>query len=120
MNSVQTDDAFAQTGTMTKPEPGAVATGCAPRISIPRGTRSLPLPVLYFLFAFLFLACHPEIKAQFKPVDYARTEAMIPMRDGVRLYTTIDAPTSASGPLPILLLRTPYGLGEIKPEQLAT
>ena len=49
-----------------------------------------------------------------------RTEAMIPMRDGVRLYTQIDAPANASGPLPILLLRTPYGLGNITPEQLAT
>ena len=26
--------------------------------------------------------------AQFKPADYSRTEAMIPMRDGVKLYTT--------------------------------
>ncbi|HEX6648273.1 MAG TPA: CocE/NonD family hydrolase, partial [Pyrinomonadaceae bacterium] len=44
---------------------------------------------------------------------------MIAMRDGVRLYTQIDAPTTATTPLPILLLRTPYGLGEITPNQLA-
>jgi len=58
--------------------------------------------------------------AQLKPSDYTRTEAMISMRDGVRLYTQIDAPANAPGPLPILLLRTPYGLGAITPEQLAT
>jgi len=58
--------------------------------------------------------------AQLKPSDYTRTEAMISMRDGVRLYTQIDAPATAPGPLPILLLRTPYGLGAITPEQLAT
>ncbi len=44
---------------------------------------------------------------------------MIQMRDGVRLYTQIDAPATVSTPLPILLLRTPYGLGEITPTQLA-
>src|ERR671926_911487 len=68
----------------------------------------------FFLLAFA-VAAH----AQVKPSDYTRTEAMIPMRDGVRLYTTIDAPTSTQ-PLPILLLRTPYGLGAATPEQIAT
>ena len=63
-----------------------------------------------------FTAAH----AQYKPADYSRTEAMIPMRDGVRLYTTIDAPAQAPESLPIVLLRTPYGLGTTTPEQLAT
>jgi putative CocE/NonD family hydrolase len=42
---------------------------------------------------------------------YVRTNVMIPMRDGVRLNTEIFAPKSAREPLPILLLRTPYGVG---------
>ena len=67
----------------------------------------------------LFLAL-TAANAQFKPTDYTRTEAMIAMRDGVRLYTTIDAPAQAAEPLPILLLRTPYGLGTTTAEQLAT
>src|SRR3569832_1801403 len=58
--------------------------------------------------------------AQFKHTDYARTEAMIPMRDGVRLYTQIDAPPNASEKLPILILRTPYGLGDLKADQVAS
>src|SRR5262249_53712339 len=37
-----------------------------------------------------------------------RTEAMIAMRDGVKLNTAIYAPKEAKEPLPILLLRTPY------------
>jgi putative CocE/NonD family hydrolase len=41
---------------------------------------------------------------------YTRTEAMIPMRDGVRLHTVVFAPKDAKGPLPFLLLRTPYGV----------
>ena len=34
---------------------------------------------------------------------------MIPMRDGVRLYTEIYTPKKAGEPLPFLLQRTPYG-----------
>jgi len=41
---------------------------------------------------------------------YAYREVMIPMRDGVRLQTVIMVPLNASGPLPILLRRTPYGV----------
>ena len=37
-------------------------------------------------------------------------EAMVPMRDGVRLQTVIMAPANAKGPLPILLRRSPYGV----------
>jgi putative CocE/NonD family hydrolase len=41
--------------------------------------------------------------------DYARHDEMIRMRDGVHLHTVVIAPKSAPQPLPILLLRTPYG-----------
>jgi putative CocE/NonD family hydrolase len=41
------------------------------------------------------------------------SENMIAMRDGVRLYTQVYAPSHASEPLPILLLRTPYGTGPL-------
>jgi uncharacterized protein len=37
---------------------------------------------------------------------------MIPMRDGVRLQSVIFRPKHESGPLPILLRRTPYGVPE--------
>ncbi len=40
------------------------------------------------------------------------SDAMIPMRDGVRLHTKIFTPKDAGGPLPILLQRTPYGVEE--------
>ena len=72
------------------------------------------------LLLIVLLGFSYEARAQYKPTDYVRTEAMIPMRDGVRLYTTIDAPAHPTEPLPILLLRTPYGLGDTKPDQLAT
>ncbi len=40
---------------------------------------------------------------------YSRTEAMIPMRDGVKLHTVIEAPRNAATPLGLLMDRTPYG-----------
>ena len=42
--------------------------------------------------------------------DYKRTEAMIPMRDGVKLHTVILKPADISVPLPFLVVRTPYGV----------
>jgi putative CocE/NonD family hydrolase len=47
------------------------------------------------------------------------TEAMIATRDGARLYTQIYAPKNAGVPLPILLLRTPYGTGNLNPARIA-
>ncbi|MCB1018871.1 MAG: CocE/NonD family hydrolase, partial [Acidobacteria bacterium] len=35
---------------------------------------------------------------------------MIPMRDGVRLHTKIFTPKDHTGPLPFIMLRTPYGV----------
>jgi putative CocE/NonD family hydrolase len=49
-----------------------------------------------------------------KPVEetvedvYTKTTAMIPARDGVRLYTEIYAPKRRHARLPIVFLRTPY------------
>jgi putative CocE/NonD family hydrolase len=37
-------------------------------------------------------------------------EVMIPMRDGVHLQTVILTPVGQTAPLPILLIRTPYGV----------
>jgi putative CocE/NonD family hydrolase len=47
------------------------------------------------------------------------TESMIPTRDGVRLYTQVYVPTAAREQLPILLLRTPYGTGQLSSARLA-
>ena len=57
----------------------------------------------------------PSVAQTRQPADtmnfgtlYSRTDAMIPMRDGVKLYTEIYAPKSAAGALPFLMERTPY------------
>jgi putative CocE/NonD family hydrolase len=44
---------------------------------------------------------------------------MIAMRDGVKLNTQVFMPTKVDEKLPILLLRTPYGIGNLTSEQLA-
>lgn len=51
-------------------------------------------------------------------VPLKRTEAMIPMRDGVKLYTVIFAPENQTEQLPILPERTPYGIKDWSSGQL--
>ena len=41
---------------------------------------------------------------------YDKSEVMIPMRDGVRLHTMILVPKVITEDLPIIMLRTPYGI----------
>lgn len=43
-------------------------------------------------------------------VIYKRTDAMVPMRDGVKLFTVIMTPETQPESYPIILVRTPYGV----------
>jgi uncharacterized protein len=45
---------------------------------------------------------------------FAKTEAMVPMRDGVKLHTEIFVPRKSREQLPFLLTRTPYGVTDDK------
>ena len=40
---------------------------------------------------------------------YNKKEEMIPVRDGIKLYTVFFTPRDGQGPFPILIQRTPYG-----------
>ncbi|MBU1378521.1 MAG: CocE/NonD family hydrolase [Alphaproteobacteria bacterium] len=51
---------------------------------------------------------NPAYRASTAEADYVRREAMIPMRDGVKLYTLIVMRKGVAR-APILLERTPYG-----------
>ena len=57
----------------------------------------------------------PDIAAPFNAVtpaaDYIRREVMIPMRDGVKLFTVIVMRKGTTGG-PMLLTRTPYDAGK--------
>jgi putative CocE/NonD family hydrolase len=70
-----------------------------------------------FAFSFL-LAAVSSVSAQTAPV-FSRSEAMIATRDGVKLNTQIFSPTRTDEKFPIILIRTPYGIGNASPEQLA-
>jgi putative CocE/NonD family hydrolase len=52
----------------------------------------------------------PTAAAPVQVPGFETTEAMVPMRDGVKLHTLVFSPRSARGGLPILFLRTPYGI----------
>ncbi|HEV8145910.1 MAG TPA: CocE/NonD family hydrolase [Bryobacteraceae bacterium] len=59
------------------------------------------------------------IEAQQKlPPTYVRTDSMVRMRDGVRLYTQVFEPTPAAEPLPMIFIRTPYGAGDLDSARL--
>jgi putative CocE/NonD family hydrolase len=62
------------------------------------------------LLAFAAGAQEEQSSKQDLPKLFARTEAMIPMRDGVKLRTEIYTPREAREPLPMLMIRTPYGV----------
>lgn len=60
----------------------------------------------------------PQSAPQAQPTAaFTFEEVMIPMRDGARLQTVIMRPVGKSGPLPILLQRTPYGVPDAPPPQ---
>ncbi|RPJ55002.1 MAG: CocE/NonD family hydrolase [Acidobacteria bacterium] len=53
----------------------------------------------------------PEVeRREFFRANYTKYEHFIPMRDGVRLFTSVYAPKDTSQPYPILLQRTPYSV----------
>ncbi len=47
---------------------------------------------------------------------YAKTEYMVPMRDGVELFTIVYRPRDTSKQYPIMLFRTPYSIGPYGPD----
>jgi hypothetical protein len=65
---------------------------------------------LYTLFiaAFIFAVAFQSHARQEAGPAFDLTNAMIPMRDGVKLNTNIFIPKNAAKPLPIILERTPY------------
>ena len=76
------------------------------------------LKKLAFLWIVMLVAL-ATVRAQESDPVFDATEAMIPMRDGVRLYTQIYVPRVTNEPLPFLLARTPYGAGRLDSSRIA-
>ncbi|HJU55422.1 MAG TPA: CocE/NonD family hydrolase [Pyrinomonadaceae bacterium] len=75
--------------------------------------RLAPVVVLLFAASPLLAQTTPAPTPSPTPAlaqSFEKTEKMIVMRDGARLYTEIFTPKTATAPLPIIFLRTPYGV----------
>ena len=69
--------------------------------------------VRIFLFLSVVLISAEQTQAQgldYVKAHYTKHECYVPMRDGVRLFTSIYMPKDTSRRYPILLQRTPYGV----------
>jgi len=53
----------------------------------------------------------PNLEAAYIKEHYVKTQAYIPMRDGVKLFCTIYSPKDQSQKYPIIMTRTPYAVG---------
>lgn len=51
--------------------------------------------------------------------NYTKHEYMIPMRDGIKLFTQVYTPNEKSAKYPIILLRTPYRVSPLGTEKLS-
>src|SRR5947209_6458039 len=103
--------------------PGAMRAGVSARGRVRAALLGLPFVIALLLgpaaaqpepktkAPATYPALPSEIPAEFKPTnagfDHTRREAMIPMRDGVKLHTVILVPKGAKS-APILMTRTPY------------
>jgi uncharacterized protein len=65
-----------------------------------------------FALTVLVAPSAPAEQATARPERWTVKEAMVPTRDGVRLHTKIFVPLDRKEPLPFLLMRTPYGIGD--------
>src|SRR3954447_12741613 len=71
--------------------------------------RSFLFVALLFVFFVpnMFAQANEEL-AKYIRDNYDKREVMIPMRDGVKLFTSIYTPEKKNQKYPILLNRTPY------------
>ena len=65
--------------------------------------------IICILLLFALLSCNSQavIDQAWLEEHYSKSEVMIPMRDGVYLYTSIYKP-AVSGKRPVIIVRTPY------------
>ena len=79
---------------------------------MPRWPRRLLLTVVFFAVASQSgYAQATAESAEAIKAGYTKHEYRIPMRDGVKLFTVVYTPKDQSRTYPILLHRTPYGVG---------
>ena len=66
--------------------------------------------IKHFAASLLFIFLYTVAAAQTDSFSlYQKKTVMVPMRDGVKLFTVILSPVGNNKPLPVLINRTPYG-----------
>jgi putative CocE/NonD family hydrolase len=78
--------------------------------------KSIPLIALLVLFWTPAADAQKQADSKKLPPDfirqhYVKQDFRIPMRDGVKLFTSVYVPKDSSRPYPMLLQRTPYSVG---------
>lgn len=63
--------------------------------------------LIVILFTFL-TGYSQQIDADWVKANYTKREVMIPMRDGIKLFTAVYEPVNKSEKHPVLITRTPY------------
>jgi uncharacterized protein len=53
----------------------------------------------------------PNAGLEYVRSHYTKFDYRIPMRDGVKLFTSVYVPKDSSKPYPIMMMRTPYSIG---------
>ena len=75
---------------------------------LPAASRGVRIIVV---MACLLTGSHVWPTAQSDTADrFVKRDAMVPMRDGVKLHVAVYAPGTTRESLPIMFLRTPYGI----------
>lgn len=76
-----------------------------------RLVRLLTLGSVLWFGSRIALAQEPSQLESYIRLHYTKTEQMVPMRDGVKLFTSIFVPRDTTKTYPILMKRTPYNVG---------
>ena len=86
--------------------------------------KATVLFVLVFTFTVVTFGQAPAPKADELAVyikeHYTKREVQIPMRDGVKLFTSIYEPKDKSQKYPIMMSRTPYSVAPYGPDKFKT
>ncbi len=80
-------------------------------MSLRRHGPILGLPVILVLAVSLASSLQKSTQNYEVRQHYTKHEHMIPMRDGVRLFTSVYVPKDNSRTYPVLMERTPYSVG---------
>lgn len=70
--------------------------------------------IVFFIVPFVYAQ---EVNEEYIKAHYDKIEQYIPMRDGVKLFTSIYIPKDKSQKYPILLNRTPYTVAPYGPDK---